>query len=202
MKHGVINDLPNFSVDVYNVTKKSGSRVEYSLSISEELLNIGSQISDLPLRFASIVHATPSFGPHQDFHYDDNSGERAIVYLTDVETETSGPIEFQQFGKVFGKKGTYVKYSASEIHRGCSSDVNRFALALAFDADDKVITTIGSTCVGYNCPPGCILKNPPPDNITLSTEVCCDYVGEDSKSDNTVLIVVIVVVLVILLTSY
>jgi hypothetical protein len=192
MKYGFI-DQPNFSVDIYNVVEKSGSRKEYSLTISDDLKQLGSQISDLPLRFASIVHAFPSTASDQEFHSDDTSGERAIVYLTDVESESSGPIEFKEFGKILGKSGTYVKYSANEIHRGCVSDVDRYVLALAFDDSSKEITTIGgpvTPCFDYECPAGFALRDPLPSGGAASVQNCC---YSSYKANHTALIIFIVV---------
>jgi len=195
MKYGFIKNLPNFGVDVYNVIHKPGSRVEYSLTLTDELKDIGSRVSDLPLRFASIVHAQPSDGPHQQFHADDNSGERAIVYLTDVSEETNGPIEFEEYGKVLGKAGTFIKYAANEVHRGCASDIDRYALALAFDEDAaKVITTVGSVCTGYECPDGYTLKDPIVDTGSRTTENCC---VANAKKDYLWIVLIVVALFVI-----
>ena len=175
MKYGVL-PVPTFPIDIYDVKEKSGSRREYSLQLSDELKDVASHISNVPLRFASLVLAYPGQDGDQDFHSDSTSGERAIVYLTDVNEESNGPIEFQQYGKLLGKAGTYVHYNADEIHRGCKSDINRYALALAFDHASEEITTIGGplTCVGYTCPSGYDLKDPPPTDVELTTENCCD----------------------------
>jgi hypothetical protein len=146
MKVGFI-DVTNFkyeNYEIYNSQEKSGSRIEYSLTLNDDLINIGQQISTLPLKFASIVKANAtSLGKDQEFHFDSKSGERALIYLTNVDTELNGPIEFLT-GKVLGKKGTYVHYNANEIHRGCLSDIERYALALAFSESNEIITTIGS----------------------------------------------------------
>lgn len=197
MKHGFIEALPNFPLDIYNVIQKSGSRVEYSLTLTDELKDLGRRVSDMPLRFASIVYAFPSDGPDQTFHADDNSGERAIVYLTDVSNERNGPIEFENYGKVLGKAGTFVKYSANEVHRGCSSDIDRYALALAFDDDaEKVITTIGATvCDGYQCPAGYTIKDPLPNTGDNTTENCCDATY---KPNHTLAIVLGIIAIVTL----
>jgi hypothetical protein len=188
MKTGFI-EIPNFPVDIYNTLEKPGSRTEYSLKLSDELNRIAQSISDVPLRYASLVLARPG-NESQDFHSDSNTGERAIIYLTDVLEDSNGPIEFEH-GKVLGPSGTYVKYSASEIHRGCSSDIDRLALALAFDSSSKIITTIGGSptgCAIYVCPSGYRLKDPPPAG-TASTELCCE------KSDTLKNIVVALLVL-------
>ena len=176
MKYGVL-PVPIFPIDVYDVKEKSGSRREYSLQLSDELKDVAAQISNVPLRFASLVLAYPGQDGDQDFHSDSTSGERAIIYLTDVDEQSNGPIEFEQYGKLLGKAGTYVHYDADEVHRGCKSDIYRYALALAFDHSPKEITTIGgptTNCVDYTCPAGYDLKDPPPTNIELTTENCCD----------------------------
>ena len=180
MKTGFL-EIPNFPCDIYSTLEKSGSRTEYSLKLSDELDTIAKSISDVPLRYASIVLARPGT-ENQDFHLDSNTGERAIIYLSDVLEDSNGPIEFES-GKILGPVGTYVKYSASEIHRGCSSDINRYALALAFDTSTAPITTIGSAegCTGYSCPSGYKLKDPPPSG-SQSTELCCEKVSDTLKN--------------------
>jgi len=193
MKTGFI-EVPQFPLHVYNTVQKSGSRTEYSLNLSDELIDLGHKISDLPLKFASLVKAFPAEDAQdQDFHADSNSGERAIMYLTDVLDETSGPIEFQQYGKILGKSGTYVHYSANEIHRGCASAIDRYALALAFDNSSHKISTIGAaTCENYECPSGYKLKSPlGSSDGDLTDEICCE------KSSNTMLIVGIIAVVLI-----
>lgn len=143
MKIGFLPDINVNELSVYNQEKKSGSRIEYSLTLNDALKAMGAQMTDMPLRYASLVVA---YEGHQDqeFHADSESGERAIVYLSDVNSETNGPIEFKHAGKILGKTGTYVHYNAAEIHRGCSSDTIRYALALAFDDDaSKRIETVG-----------------------------------------------------------
>ena len=192
MKSGQI-EVPVFPSDVYNTIQKSGSRTEYSLKISPELRQIGSQISAMPLRYASVVHAMPG-SEDQQFHSDSASGERAIIYLTDVTAESNGPIEFKDTGKVLGPAGTYAHYSASAVHRGCKSDIDRYALALAFDNSEDPISTIGAEnlCAAYDCPTGYTKKDPLPNMpASATTEICCD------KTANTVVIVLIVVAVVI-----
>jgi len=131
------------NTSVYNITKKSGSRIEHSLTLNTKLIQLGQQITSLPLRYASIVIANVG-DEDQEFHADDNSGERAILYLTNVENDTHGPIEFKHGGKILGSVGTYVHYNANEVHRGCKSDIQRYALALAFDSNpSKLIQTVG-----------------------------------------------------------
>jgi hypothetical protein len=141
-------DVPVFQMEVYNVVKKPGSRIEYSLKISEDLIRLGKEISKIPLKFVSLMRAFPSKGNHQEFHADSEDGERAILYLTNVDQDSNGPIEFQSYGKLLGKAGTFVHYSANEIHRGCASDIERYALAFAFDTNNsKKITTIGTSVI-------------------------------------------------------
>lgn len=144
MKVDVIKNFPLIYTNIYNVVKKSGSRIEYSLTLNNSLHYIASQITSIPLKFASIVLALPGTND-QKMHFDStNGGERAIIYLTDVNKETNGPIEFQEYGKVLGKAGTFVHYNADEMHRGCKSDIHRYALALAFHENNNVvIDTIG-----------------------------------------------------------
>ena len=172
MKQGFL-EIPDFALDIYNTQKKSGGRTEYSLKLTEELYDLGKKITDLPLRFASIVEAHPST-EDQQFHQDSESGERAIIYLTDVH-ETNGPIEFKT-GKVLGPIGTFVHYPANEIHRGCASDIDRLALALAFNTEETEITTVGAATFpkecqqlqqgDFGCPEGRGFKNPlPPDVV-------------------------------------
>lgn len=153
-------EIPNFPRDIYNIVKKSGSRIEYSIRLSDELILLASKISALPLRFASIVKAMPSKGRHQEFHSDSEDGERAIVYLTNVENDLNGPIEFKDHGKILGNAGTFIHYYANEIHRGCTSDIERFALALAFDISPKHISTVGN--------PNPTLLNPPANYAILA----------------------------------
>jgi hypothetical protein len=136
--------LPKLNYKIYKSIKKEGSRIEYSIEINNELISIGKKISFLPLKYASIVLALKTGTQDQTFHKDLESGERAIIYLTDVLKDSNGPIEFQDGGKVLGPAGTYVHYSANDTHRGCKSDIHRYALALAFDEDPLVhIKTIG-----------------------------------------------------------
>jgi hypothetical protein len=178
-------DVPEFPLNVYNTIEKSGSRTEYSLRLSEELVHLGHQISTLPLRYASLMKARASDGTDQDFHSDSSSGERAIVYLTDVLEDTNGPIEFKDHGKMLGKAGTFVHYGAHETHRGCASDIDRYALSLAFDTSDSLITTIGAdiTCADITCPSGYRKKNTLPTTGPFDTTTCCE------KNSNTVLII-------------
>ena len=196
MKQGYLESIPNFPIKIYDVKEKSGSRREYSLELSQELKDVASHISDVPLRFASLVLAYPSMqgdGTDQEFHSDSNSGERAIIYLTDVNEESNGPIEFEQYGKLLGKAGTYIHYPADEVHRGCKSDIYRYALALAFDDNVlKEITTIGAPttdCADYVCPTGYKLKDPAPENIELTYQNCCNQ-----TEYNTLLIISIIFV--------
>jgi hypothetical protein len=181
-------EVPTFPMDIYTVREKSGSRKEYSVTMSENLKQLASQISSMPLRYASIVHAFPGEDQDQDFHKDSDSGERAIVYLTDVMEETNGPIEFLDHGKLLGKAGSYVHYPASEVHRGCKSDIDRYALALAFDMDDsKAITTIGAVCSGFVCDSGYVLKDPIVNTGDPTNANCCK---KTKKDFNWLLIVV------------
>ena len=167
-------DVPEISLSVYNTLKKSGSRTEYSLILNDELRHLGSSITTMPLRYASLVHAIPG-NEDQDFHSDSSTGERALIYLTDVIEESNGPIEFKNFGKVLGPAGTFVHYSANETHRGCRSDINRVALAMAFDTMPKDIKTIGAMdCVYWECPAGSTKKNPVPSGESPSNEYCCN----------------------------
>jgi len=188
MKQGYL-EIPDFALDIYNTQKKTGGRTEYSLKLTDELLDLGKKITSLPLRFASLVEAHPST-EDQQFHQDSESGERALIYLTDVH-ETNGPIEFKN-GKVLGPIGTFVHYRANEIHRGCASDVDRLALALAFNADEKEITTVGGHVCGgdgfeFQCPNGRTLKNPKPADLNeISSEeeqidYCCNAASSSSS---------------------
>jgi hypothetical protein len=133
---------------------------------------------------------------------DSDSGERVIVYLTDVEDKSHGPIEFLSTGKLLGKAGTYAKYSASEVHRGCKSSIDRFALALAFDSNDsKALETIGAVvnCADFTCPAGYQKKNPLPTTGDGSTEICCEQVvANNDKNIGFKVAVVIICVLVVL----
>jgi len=158
--------LENFSVsnfNVYNVVEKSGSRIEYSLQLDETLIDLGKKITSIPLKYASIVLAKNNpDAKDQDFHIDSSSGERAMIYLTDVENAKNGPIEFQNNQKIIGKAGTYVHYLANELHRGCKSDIDRYALAFAFDKNPNIIIdTVGVVPE----------VNPPPSNTVLITSV-------------------------------
>jgi len=170
-------EIPDLKLDtIYNIQQKSGSRVEYSLAITENLEEYGKQFSTLPLKFASLVVAEKGGDKDQEFHSDSSTGERVILYLTNVSTESNGPIEFQEYGKVLGNAGTFVHYKANEIHRGCKSDIERYALALAFDDSNATITTVGTSCLNYTCPQGTTLKNPLPPNGTIESDInCCDY---------------------------
>jgi len=186
MRHGFL-EVPDFSIDIYNIIEKSGARTEYSLLLNNDLYNLGKRLSDVPLRFASIVVAEPST-ENQQFHADSNHGERAIIYLNDVHESSNGPIEFKEYGKILGAKGTFVHYSANEIHRGCSSDISRYALALAFDSSDTAITTIGAAAnticdpendPHFDCPSGYSVKSPIPApasfaNDTEKRDYCCN----------------------------
>ena len=169
-------------VEFYKTVEKPGSRFEYSIKLTDELKNLGKQFSTLPLKFASLIQATPSNNKHQEFHADSEDGERALLYLTDVENESNGPVEFQKYGKILGKAGTFVHYSANEIHRGCASDINRYALALAFENSEKTITTIGvaDNCTTLiTCPSGFVYRNPLPNSGPFSIQSCCVAVSED-----------------------
>jgi hypothetical protein len=135
-------EVPDFAWTVSGVQEKPGSRTEHTLVLSDELHAFGKQLTDLPLKYASLMVAHNGT-TDQHFHSDSSSGERAIVYLTDV-TEENGPIEFLDYGKVTGKAGTFAHYNATEQHKGCKSDVERYALAMAFDDSDTKITTIGA----------------------------------------------------------
>ena len=168
-------DIQKFpKLDIYKVVDKPGSRIEYSIKLTEELRSIGKHFSNLPLKFASLIKASPS-KEHQEFHADSEEGERAIIYLTDVEVNSNGPIEFKEYGKILGKSGTFVHYSANEIHRGCASDINRYALAFAFDESSKTITTIGASasCENYTCPEGSLPRDPAPTAPPYTEETCC-----------------------------
>jgi hypothetical protein len=199
-------DLPEFPCDIYNTVEKSGSRIEYSLTLSEELIELGSKISDLPLRFASVVKALPSDGKHQEFHSDSKQGERAIIYLTPVDSDSNGPIEFKEFGKVLGKAGTFVHYSADEIHRGCASDRDRYALALAFDNSETTITTVGaapSSCADIVCQEGYEKLTFLPASPPFNEETCCQIssLSQPSTSTPVSIIIVICVVFLIIIVS-
>jgi len=171
MRQGFL-DVPQFSTEVYNIQEKTGTRIEYSILLSSELISFGKQITDVPLKFASIVLAKPG-NINQDFHADSSTGERALVYLTDVD-EKSGPIEFES-GPVLGKAGTYAFYKADEMHRGTKSLVDRYALALAFDDSDKNITTIGvASCADMMCQPGFRKKQVLPTQPPYDNETCCE----------------------------
>ena len=171
MRQGQI-DLPDIVPEIYNVQEKSGGRTEYSITVSDQLRALGQQLTDLPLRYASIVLAKPG-DKNQDFHLDSDSGQRAIIYLTDVDTN-SGPIEFKD-GPVLGPAGTYALYGANEMHRGSKSNTDRYALALAFDDSLKPITTIGApqSCNELACDPGFVKKNDLPSSPPYTNETCC-----------------------------
>jgi hypothetical protein len=180
MKIGKLNLQP-FPYLIYKCIKKEGSRIEFSLTINNALINIGKKISSLPLKYASIVLALKSGTNDQIFHKDSDSGERAIIYLTDVLKDTNGPIEFQNGGKVLGPSGTYVHYLASDIHRGCKSDIDRYALAFAFDNDPlKKIETIGYAsyyCPNFACPQGTVNNGSnfdPVESNSQNVQACCD----------------------------
>jgi hypothetical protein len=197
MRIGFLEDIPQFPMEVYKTMKKSGSRIEYSIRLSDELIDLGNAISSLPLKYASLVQAFPSDGQDQQFHADSEEGERAIVYLTNVDTETNGPIEFKEYGKVLGKAGTYAHYSATEIHRGCASDINRYALALAFDSTSKIITTVGNhPCYDIFCPPGYEKVPIYPEEAPYDENTCCQLSLSDPPSENngwrTIFIIAIV----------
>jgi hypothetical protein len=156
---------------IYDVKAKSGSRFEYSLSLTDELKDLGRKISDLPLKFASLVLAVPG-QKSQNFHSDNVEGERAIVYMEDVLDEKRGPIEFKTHGKVFGKAGTFAHYEANEIHRGVKAGTLRYALALAFSKNDEVIETVGvAQDCNYKCPFG--YKNK--DCTVCTRDNCCKF---------------------------
>jgi hypothetical protein len=200
MRFGFLEEIPQFPIDVYNTVQKPGSRIEYSLKLSDELIQLGNKISSLPLKFASLVKAFPSSdGQHQRFHADSQDGERAIVYLTNVDEESNGPIEFLESGKLLGKAGTFAHYSANEIHRGCASDIERYALALAFDTTSKAITTVGvNPCFGIECPPGFVEKVDIPSQPPYDETTCCEFSGappsENEKTIwNTIIFVLIIV---------
>jgi hypothetical protein len=177
-----LEKVPKF--EFYKTVEKPGSRFEYSIKLTDELKNLGKKFSTLPLKFASLIQATPSNNKHQEFHADSEDGERALLYLTDVENESNGPVEFQKYGKILGKAGTFVHYSANEVHRGCASDINRYALAFAFDSSEKTITTIGvpieDNCTTLiTCPSGFVYRNPLPNSGPYSVQSCCVAVSED-----------------------
>jgi hypothetical protein len=198
--------FPTF--DIYNTVEKPGSRLEYSVKLTDEIRDLGKKISNVPLKFVSLMKAFPSNGNHQEFHADSEEGERAMLYLTDVEKESNGPIEFKEYGKILGKSGTFVHYSANEIHRGCTSDIDRYALAFAFDSSDKNITTIGGTvinCAVVLCPDGFVNRTSP-RNVGISVEnLCCDPESDPESEDKKfpwVWILSIAVLLLILVFYY
>ena len=206
MRIGFLDEIPQFPMNIYKTVKKSGSRLEYSIKLSDDLIHLGNKISSMPLKFASLVKAFPSSdGQHQDFHADSKDGERAIVYLTNVEKETNGPIEFREYGKIMGKAGTFVHYSANEIHRGCSSDIERYALALAFDNTAKRITTIGAhPCSVVSCQAGYELLDPEnfPESEPYDSTTCCQPITQSTTDDvwkRILLIFVIVVASIVFL---
>jgi hypothetical protein len=133
-------NLPNLFTEIKSSLEKSGNRTEYQLEINDQFIEFGKEISSKPLKFASAVLAHPG-NVNQDWHSDCEEGERALIYLHDVD-EFSGPVEFES-GKVCGTKGTVIHYNASEIHRGCSTTKSRLVLALAFSDSDSEIQTIG-----------------------------------------------------------
>jgi len=204
MRQGFLELLTLPNLEFYKTAKKSGSRLEYSIKLTKELQNLGKKFSNLPLKFASLIKAFPSNEKHQEFHADSEDGERALLYLTDVENESNGPIEFQNFGKILGKAGTFVHYSANEVHRGCASDINRYALAFAFDNSEKTITTIGrSSCEEVTCPDGYVYKNPLPNSGEFSEETCCEieavFQAEEKKFPWTWIILIGSVSILVLL---
>jgi hypothetical protein len=97
------------------------------------------------------------------------------MYLTNVDSESNGPIEFKEHGKMLGKAGTYFHYSANEVHRGCKSDIDRYALAMAFDASSKLISTVGTdSCNDVECPSGYKKKAVLPTEAPFDTTTCCE----------------------------
>jgi hypothetical protein len=157
---------------IYAARPKSGSRFEYSLSLTEDLKALGKSITNVPLKFASLLFAVPGQNS-QNFHFDSKTGERAIVYLDDVLGEEKGPIEFLSHGKVFGKAGTFAHYQASEIHRGFRASTQRYALALAFSNETEPIETVGmANACDYKCPFGFLNK----DCVSPCTrDNCCKF---------------------------
>ena len=193
MKLGFIN-LKKFPYEIYNIQKKTGNRIEYSLKLTDDLKKLATNISSVPLAYASIVRAYPG-DEDQEFHADFKEGERAIIYLTDVNEESNGPIEFKEHGKILGNAGTFVHYDANTIHRGCKSDIERFALAFAFDNSNKIETIgiIAEPCSGFECPSD--YENIYPGSGDDTIENCCK---KKTKPMSMFLIVVVVVVAIII----
>jgi hypothetical protein len=195
MRQGQI-DVPNVVPNIYNVQAKTGGRTEYAITVTDELSSIGNKFTDMPLVYASIVVAKPGL-VDQDFHADSASGQRAIIYLTDVDRD-SGPIEFEN-GPVLGAAGTYAFYNANEIHRGSKSATDRYALALAFDDYSKNITTIGATPVSCNdiyCDDGFVKRVDLPTSQPFNNETCCTQ----NQNTKTILILMAIFFLVFYIT--
>jgi hypothetical protein len=124
---------------------KTGGRTEHIIKDISKYRELGRKYTSLPLRFVSIIKANKGY-VDQNFHKDNNEGLRIFIYLTDVENEDSGAIDFTS-GPVIGKRGTGVIYSAGELHRGLAnnSSSTRWGLAMAFSSNNNKIKTIGVT---------------------------------------------------------
>ena len=156
-------------------TVKSGNRQEYAVPLDTPWLANFKTLSDEPMRFASILVALTS-DEHQEEHQDDPSdnGERVIVYLTDVTSAADGAVEVS--GKPqLGNRGTVVKYSTLDMHRGLANQTTspRIALGLAFSKSDKPVFTIGNSCPsGFLAKPQ-LSQDPTCQSNTLTTYNSC-----------------------------
>jgi len=129
--------MPKIHTDIITVLEKPGNRIEYALKLNEDLNAFGKEITNMPLQFASVIIAEPG-EEDQLWHEDCDEGERAILYLSDVD-EYGGAVEFNT-GKVIGPSGTLIYYNANEMHRGCATNKKRAILAFAFSNVQKPFT--------------------------------------------------------------
>lgn len=146
---------------------KPGGRTEFALPLEAPWLselaerasalmlefNVAPRQQPLSLVFASVLLASSFEGADQAFHADDlvdASAMRVVVYVTDVNSEDEGAIEFEKEngGSVMGPAGTAVVYKASTQHRGRANrntSKPRLAVAFAFSSNiSREVTTIGS----------------------------------------------------------
>ncbi len=127
---------------------KPGNRIEIPLAL-EGLPTLS--LSTMPLQFASLLIAFPG-SKHQHFHADDQDGDRAIIYLTDVFSSRDGAIQVKGKKALVGPKGTGIFYSASTIHRGKANKSLRPRIALALAYSHKKVQTVGisiDSCTSY-----------------------------------------------------
>jgi len=131
--------------------KKPGNRFEYVLPLDTPWLAQFQSLSEMPLRFASILVALKGT-ENQDEHQDDPTelGERVIVYLTDVKTADDGALEIAGVPQL-GDRGKINRYTTRDMHRGLAnkSDTPRIALGLAYSHSTKAILTIGGPSIFF-----------------------------------------------------